>query len=317
MSAIQGGWEAIVGALGGRALRLDVRSESALEALRREQLAEDTFEVEFLVNLLREHRVDVVRYFKDVIETIQLPELVVDDVAQDILLFMFQERVGTDWSSVTFANILEAGRCLILEKLMPQLRANFEGRFKKDKQSEQMLECLLEQSKRVFLNLKLDPFMQPDWRAILNSITNDLFKREFRYFARSSEVGASMLVCDGKVKPRASRSSGDFDNFEPEDASAWTNPSKLDAVLRALQSEKTNPDFRHCVYRQFVTLNEQFSDTLSLLSLQIWESVSTKHGALLHGLNHGAFRERCSVRAGAMLNAMRVCLPLLEREDHE
>ncbi len=314
---IQGGWGAIVGALSGRS-RGDGSASVQPRAARHQNLSEKAvLDFELLARLLQQHRVDLVRYFKDVIESVQISELVVDDFAQDILLYMYQHKVDADWEAVSFAELLEAGRRLILEKLVPHLRLSFVERFKNDKQSVQMLERLLVQSQSKFLKLNLDPYLQADWRTILHDIAEDQFKREFSFYARHESGLASVLVCDGKVKESTQSGFSKDDVSEADDASAWSNPLKLDAILKTLHSGKTNSDFRHCIYRQFLSFNEKFSDALTILSLQIWESVSTKDAAFLHGSKHGAFRERCRARTEAMLNEMRVCAPLLESEDHE
>lgn len=317
MSVIQGGWGAIVGVLGGRSNGVGSELKRP-RAISRQNLKENkVLDFELLAGLLQRNRVDLVRYFKEVIETVQIPELVVDDFAEDILLYMYQTNSHENWESVSFSDLLELGRCLILDKLMPQVRANFVERFKNDKQGVLLLDQLLEQARRAFLKVRWDPYLQSDWRAILLKIAEDIFKREFCFYARHESGLASVRVCDGKVKETTQIGSEKYDALETEDAAVWSNPLKLDAILKALHSGKTNPDFRHCIYRQFLSFNEKFSDALAILSLQIWESVSTKDAAFLHGSNHGAFRERCRARTEAMLNEMRVCAPLLEGENHE
>lgn len=317
MSVIQGGWGAIVGVLGGRSHSVGLELKRP-RAISRQNLKEnDTLDFELLADLLQRHRVDLVRYFKEVIETVQISELVVDDFAEDILVYMCQTNSHENWESVSFSDLLEVGRCLILDKLMPQVRANFVERFKNDKQGAQLLDRLLEQARHAFLKVHWDTYLHSDWCVILHNIAEDIFKREFSFYARQESGLVSVRVCDGKVKETTQIDSEKSDASGIEDAAAWSNPLKLDAILKALHSGKTNPDFRHCIYRQFFSFNEKFSDALAILSLQIWESVSTKDAAFLHGSNHGAFRERCRARTEAMLNEMRVCAPLLEGENHE
>lgn len=317
MSVIQGGWGAIVGVLGGRSDSVGAELKRPRATSRQNLKENNVLDFELLASLLQQHRVDLVRYFKEVIETVQIPELVVDDFAEDILLYMYQTNSHDNWESVSFSDLLELGRCLILDKLMPQVRANFVERFKNDKQGAQLLDQLLEQARGAFLKEHWDTYLHSDWHAILVKIAEDVFKREFSFYAGHESGLASVRVCDGKVKETTQIGSEKSDASETDDAAVWSNPLKLDAILKALHSGKTNPDFRHCIYRQFFSFNEKFSDALAILSLQIWESVSTKDAAFLHGSNHGAFRERCRARTEAMLNEMRVCAPLLEGENHE
>lgn len=319
MTVLSGRWGVIVASLGEclsrpcGVSRLPLRDKAAAEKAVDEEVARENL----ALAQLSLHHASLTRYFKEVIEYAQLPELIVDDFSQDIFLHIWQTQLNVDWQSVAFEDLVSIGQELILDRLIPLVRFQFESQFPRDEDGQALFEKMLLRLRETFLRLPLDPYLHSDWRSILQVLATDIFESEFQSRLQQWR-GGSRRVADGKVTVLKSV---DVSNPTPEaeidGVSTWTNPLKIEAIFKALKGGKTNLDFRHCIYRQLLSFSEKFEDIWEILSLQIWESVSTKEAASKRGLTHNAFRERCRLRGEAMINHLRVCSPLIEGEEHE
>ena len=309
MSVISGVWEE-------GAEKLDQRGGRMRAHICAEQDAQIKVEdaIGQAVALLYKHRLGLICYFKEVIECSQLPELEVEDFVEDILLHIWQSDLSFDWNNCTFDDLLQVGRGMIVDKLLPKLRVSYAHYFEADRKGEESLDSLMSKARGGFMALQLDPYLEADWLTILHSEAERVFRREFYYYASRNNNAGVMQVSGGKVKKLCE----DMATRQIQQGEkALCSTQKVDAILKALRAGQGHQEFRHCIYQQILSFYQKFPDIWHVISLRIWEPISTKEAAFLKGMKEGAYREHCSARLSGMLEHLRVSAPLLKENEHE